>query len=269
MNQPSGFYSLIQFCPNLSRLESINVGIVVYSSRDMRLQVQMTKGYQRIRKFFGTQDWHLIKRAKASIKSQMTSQRFLSVEDLKAYIAKRANIIQMTPPRSVEISDLTEDTRRLYRELVETESIDRKDRVDVCLTNRLAAEGVIDLVRKSINVRLPGIGRSIRAPYGYQNGRFNLISPVQFEDSEFLIAKMGKSAIEGELLYEKSNPEFGEMRLVVVANFDNQIDSAARDLVVRTLKNHQVTTYLFDNLDPLMEDIRSSAALHRKEREDA
>ena len=200
------------------------------------------------------------------------TQRFLSIEDLKSYIAKRANIIQMTPLRPVEITDLAADTQQLYRQLVETESVERKDRVDVCLTNRLVAEGVVDLVQKSVNVELPGIRKSIRAPYGYQNGRFNLITPVQFDDSEFLIAKMGKSAIEGELLYEKPHQILGQMklvqmRLVVVANFDDQIDTAARELVMKTLRNHKVTTYLFDDLDPLVQDIKSSAAQHLKERE--
>jgi hypothetical protein len=263
MNKNRGYYSLIQFCPDPSRLEGVNIGVVLYSQSEKRLKVQFTRNNQRIRKFFGNQDWSLINRAKASIENQLRSQQFLSVEELEGYISKRANIIQMTPPRPMHLTDLDTSIKELHFRLVDGDLLERRHRIDGFLTQRLTEAGVVDLVAKSVSVEIPDIKRHIRVPYGYQNGRFNLISPVQFDSSpELIFSKTGKSAIEGQLLYNKRHPTFGEMRLVVVANFDEQIESSAREFVKRTLVEHSVTLYSFEDLAPLMDDIRRSAATH-------
>jgi hypothetical protein len=49
---------------------------------------------------------------------------------------------------------------------------------------------------------------------------------------------------------------------VVVANFDDQIESSTRDFVQKTLREHSVTLYSFEDLSPLMDDIKLSAVAH-------
>ncbi|MGD0830952.1 MAG: DUF3037 domain-containing protein [Terracidiphilus sp.] len=262
MNQDKGYYSLIQFCPDPSRLEGVNIGIVVYSSSEKRVRVRITKDNRRIKKVFGNQDWRLLNRAKASIESQLQSEHFVTIGDLEAYIAKRANIIQLTAPRSVRITDLETVSKELQNRLVGPDLLERKHRIEGDLRKRFFEAGVVDLVQKSVNVEVPDLKKSIRVPYAYQNGRFNLISPVQFDDPETISSKIGKSAIEGQLLYSHLDPNFGEMRLVVVANFEEQIVDSTREFVKRTLIAHSVTVYSFEDLRPLVDDIRQSAAAH-------
>jgi len=263
MNHPKGYYSLIQFCPDLSRLEGVNIGLALYSLSEKRVLVQITRDNHRIRRFFGNQDWRLINRGKTSIRNQLASQQFPGIEEFEAYISKRANFIQLTAPRAMRITDPRTDINELYDRLVGRDHVERKRRINGDLTKRLSEAGVMDMVEKSVDVEIPEVKKSIRVPYGYQNGRFNLISPVQFDaDPEMIIGKTGKSAIEGQLLYKNRHPAFGEMQLVVVAGFDPQVEASTQDFVKRTLQEHNVELYSFENLGPLLNDIRRSAKAH-------
>ena len=262
MSQHKGYYSLVQFCPDPSRLESVNIGVVLYSSSEKKLQVRISPSVQRIRRCFGKQDWNLLNRARTAIESQLRSERFLSIDDLDAYIAKRANIIQLTQPRPMRITDLEADTIALHRRLVEPEPVGTTPGVLGFLKRRLFEAGVAGLVEKFVSVEIPDIKKSIRVPYAYQNGWFNLISPVQFEsDAEAIFSKTGKSAIEGQLLYNERHPSRGEMRLVVVTDFDEKIETSTRNFVKKTFEEHNVLLYSFEDLSPLVEDIKRSAEM--------
>lgn len=263
MSQHRGHYSLIQFCPDPSRLEGVNIGVLVYSSSEQRLQVMVTRNNQRIRKFFGSQNWDFVNRAKASVENQLQTQEFLTTRDLDEYISRRANVIRLTALRPMRIEDIQADAKLLYERLVGREPTERKRRIDGVLTQRLIQAGVEGLVRKSLSVEIPDFNRAIRVPYGYQNGRFNLISPVQFDaEPESILAKAGKSALEGELLYKSRHQDFGEMRLVVIANFASEVENSDREFVRKTFDDHFVTLHTFENLDPFVDDIRRSAKAH-------
>jgi hypothetical protein len=130
---------------------------------------------------------------------------------------------------------------------------------------KLVEAGVEGLVKKSISIEIPAFRQLIRVPYGYQNGRFNLISPVQFNpDLEDILAKAGKSAIEGQLLYHHPEPQLGPLRLVVVAKFADQNESSSSELVRKIFKEHQVGMHTFENIEPLFADIKKSAMLHSR-----
>jgi hypothetical protein len=269
MSSQTGYYSLIQFFPDPSRLEGVNIGVAIYSTPEKRLLVRMNRSNQRIRKFFGNQDWKFINHAKRAIANQLRNQPFPSVSDLNDYISRRANAVQLTPPRPMRVCDIKADLERLFDQLVGKDSIERRHRVGGSLTRRLLDAGVTNLVKKSVDVEIPELKKSIRVPYAYQNGRFNLISPVQFDpDTDAILAKTGKNAIEGQLLYKERNSVYGEMRLVVVANFDQGIENSTRELVRKIFDEHSVALYSLDDLDPLVNDIRLSAANHSAQQTD-
>ena len=166
----------------------------------------------------------------------------------------------------MRINDLEADTLELHDRLVGHDTLDRKRRIDGYLTEKFIEAGVVDLVQKSVSIEIPDFKQAIRVPYAYQNGRFNLISPVQFEPNpEALFAKTGPSAIEGQVLYDKRHPTYGELRLVVVAKFDAQVENAAREFVRNTFESHRVALYTFEDLGPLVDDIRRSATIHQME----
>ncbi len=265
MNQHKGYYSLIQFCPDPSRLESINLGVLVYSPDHGGLEFQLTESNQRIRKVFGKQDWTFIDRVRESVRSRLQSEKFETVRDLESFITKRANVVQLTPLRPLKIGDIDQEVSALYRRLVASKSVQRRPRITTYLSRKLIEAGVEGLVQKSITVEIPDFKQPIRVPYGYQNGRFNLISPIQFNsDREDILTKAGKNAIEGQLLYENPDPQLGDLRLVVIANFANRNDSSAAERVRKIFDEHQVGLHTFENMEPLLEDIKKSARLHSR-----
>jgi hypothetical protein len=262
MSQNNGYYSLIQFSPDPSRLEAVNIGIVVYSSSERKLSFRITRSNQRVRKFFGNQDWRFLNRAKSAIANRLRSEYFSSVEDFEAFISRRANDIQLTHPRQMRISEIQQDVQNLFERLVGNDLADHKCRITSILKKKLMDAEVANLVSKTVSVEIPDFKRAIRVPYAYQNGRFNLISPVQFDPETDILAKTGKSAIEGKLLYEHPDPVYGDMRLVVVSNFEEGIEKSTREFVNKIFRENRVTVYSLENLDPLVEDIRRSAAEH-------
>jgi hypothetical protein len=263
MNQNKGYYSLIQFCPDPSRLEGINIGVLVFSPESGKLKFRLTENNQRIRNVFGKQDWDFLNRAKQSVEHRLGTERFASISDLESYVSKRANLIQLTPLRPMRISDIEHDVFALYKRLVGPDKRERKLRIATHLSQSFFDAGVADLVEKSVSVEIPDFDEPIRVPFGYQNGRFNLISPIQFKpDAEDILTKTGKSAIEGQLLYKNCDPRLGDMRLVVVAKFAEKNESSSEELVKRILDEHQVKLYTFANIAPLIEDIRKSAMQH-------
>jgi hypothetical protein len=223
----------------------------------------MSRSNQRIRKFFGNQNWNLVNRAKAAIVGQLQSQLFLSIEDLESYISKRANAIQLTPPRPVRIGNLLADVDKLFERLVGPDLVGPKPRIRGNLKARFLEAGVGSFVQNSVNIEISEMNKSIRVPFAYQNGCFNLISPVQFDpDAEAIIRQTGKSKFEGQLIRKERHPSHGEMQLVVVANFDENIEDSTRKFVTNALRDSSVTVYSFEDLDSLIEDIRHAAATH-------
>jgi hypothetical protein len=104
-------------------------------------------------------------------------------------------------------------------------------------------------MRASALVPIPSWNRSGGA-YGYQNGRFNLISPIQFNpDREDILTKAGKSAIEGQLLYQNPDPVLGDLRLVVIARFAERNDGSSRELIGKFFKEHDVGLHTFENIE--------------------
>ena len=110
---------------------------------------------------------------------------------------------------------------------------------------------------------IPSFDQSIRVPYAYRNGRYNLISPVEFTaDVRDIFQKAGEKAIEGQELYEVADPQFGKLHLVVVAKFADETSQNARAKVRAIFDQHRVAMHNFDNIAPLVEDIRSAAIEH-------
>ena len=62
MGTSKGYYSLVQYCPDLSRMEAANIGVLLFSPDRQFLQAKMTSDNSRIRQFFGSEsnDWQRI-----------------------------------------------------------------------------------------------------------------------------------------------------------------------------------------------------------------
>jgi hypothetical protein len=140
---------------------------------------------------------------------------------------------------------------------------ERRPLIQRYLGERLSEAGVESFVQKAVSVDIPSFGQNIRIPFAYQNGRYNLITPVEFAaDVRDIFSKAGEKAIEGQELYKTPDPKLGSLHLVVVAKFADETGESARTKVAEILAGHNVDMHTFDNITPLVEDIRKAAVQH-------
>ncbi len=263
--QPSkGYYSLIQYCPDLSRLEAANVGVLLFCPERLFLDARTVRDNARIRRFFGSagHDWAQINAFKRGIEDRIRreSAEIRTIEDLNRFIALRANVIQITPPRPMKVHDPAKDLDDLFREILgETPRRPSAEGLRRQVGEEISKAHLDGFVRRKIAVTVPVFEKEVRFPFGFQNARFNLINPVPFEGAnvEQSVRSACKYAVEGRSLYEHPHAELGALKLVVVGKFrEDDHDSPPR--VKRILHDHEVTLYRMDELPALFDVIRKT-----------
>jgi len=262
MQYYKGYYSLIQYCPDPSRLEAANVGVLLLCPELRFVRVRLSHANSRIDRFFGHQDWDLIRAQKRAIEERIVvdAEYFRTLEDLQDYVSRRANEVQLSAPRTVKVKDAQLDLEDLFDRLVgEREQREPVHRAETLFKKEAERVGVDRLLKREVTVDIPTIDRTITAPYAYQNGVLNLIQPERFESPrrEEVLRKTYRWAVEGQLLYETPNPKLGKVQLSVVGQFG--VDSESEMGGIKAIfDRHFVKLYTFDHLSSLFDDIRRS-----------
>lgn len=265
-DQPAkGYFSLIQYCPDLGRLEAANVGVLLFCPDRQFLKAMTTRTNGRIRRFFGStgHDWERINSFKHGIVDRVECEAgsIATLEDLRRFIDQRANLIQITAPRPTKVTNPEADLQALFDDFLggakprATAKSLRK-----VLGEKLNTAGLQGKIRRDLRVPVPVLGREIDVPFGYQNGRFNLLTPVRFASAhttQAVTAAACTCAVEGRSLYEHDDPKLGSMQLVVVGKFRPN-DRESVKLVKRILDDNQVRLYRTSELPRLIDEIRTN-----------
>jgi hypothetical protein len=123
MPDTRAYYSVIQYCPDLARAESANVGIVLFRPEPQGMYVRISPTLSRVKRFFRPGKDRLTRIADAAnavkVRLERGGDEFRSVEDLEAYAGATGNDIRLTTPRVVRVTDPARDALRLYSQLVE------------------------------------------------------------------------------------------------------------------------------------------------------
>ncbi len=265
MSTTTGYYSIIQYCPDASRLEAANVGVVLFCPERHYLGARTASGNGRIRRFFGPLDIdrEQLNLVKMSIQNRLEVDRdqFRELADLQQFAATRANDMRLTPPRMVVVEgDLEQLLLQLFDRLVGGRAKKDTKQIRDALDKAFRAKTLAPLVRRKVVVTLPVFGRQITVPYGFQNGRFNLIQPASFRElpPTSILERAGKYALEGDLLYGTPDPTLGKLQMVVVGQFAPDQTEVART-VGGLLEKNQTKLYRLDEIDKLVEEIRTTA----------
>lgn len=265
MTTVTGYYSLIQYCPDPSRLEAANVGVLLFVPSLNYLRAITAKGNRRIQQFFGRDghDWTRINTFKRGMEDRVQAERpsIRTVDDLERFIAKRANALRITDPRPMRVTDPEADLKQLFAELVGgVHRAEPRQSIKAYLHKRLVDAGLQQRIRNDIRIRVPSFEREVTIPYGYQNGRFQLIQPARFEaeDPDKIIPTACRYAVEGRSLYEHQDPKLGRLQLVVVGVFPAK-KAASRSMVRRIFDENKVRLFASDEVDRLIQDIRQNA----------
>lgn len=132
----AGYYSVIQYCPDRSRLEACNVGVVLLIDGKY-LGCKISNNSKRVHRFFARPDfswigdkslndaieaeWQHVTCAKISVFNRLETERdkLMHVDALKDYIRTRANDILLTDLRTCIVGSNPEsDLGELFQELV-------------------------------------------------------------------------------------------------------------------------------------------------------
>jgi hypothetical protein len=264
MKPTSGYYSLIQYCPDLGRLEAANVGVLLFRPQPHFLKALTSRNNRRIIQFFGSEghDWVRLNLFKKGLEDRIAAEgaEINNLGQLERFIAQRANLLQITPPRPVKILDPDRELEALFIEFL-GESARRTPTRTLrrFLAERLNAPGIEKKVRKDIMVRVPVLQKEVEIPFGFQNGRFNLINPVRFQAAniEHSVITACKYAVEGRSLYDNPDPKLGPLELVVVGKFRPK-DHESPTRVQRVLQEYRVKLFRTSELPRLIEEIRTT-----------
>ncbi len=238
MTGSEAYYSVIQYCPDRFRAEAVNVGVVLYDPHARCIRARVTANHSRVRKVFGTSGRALqsLKLAKQALESRINASNsdVNSVDELRSFIATRANDLRMIEPRLVKVTNFDSDLERLYFNLVELESglavAETVEPAEVLppklgeVFYRLSAEHKI---WNPGRVVVPVRKRRLEIPYAYQNGAVNLVKPLAFPIGKRGETQAANFAIDGDLI--QRHPIDGKShRLIIVSTQED--DALAREV---------------------------------------
>ena len=219
MAMSRGYYSLIQYCPDLSRLESANIGVLLFCPEKRFLAARVSADNARIRHFFGSEghDWQRINSFKKGLEERLEAEQgtIVTLSDLERFIATRANQLQITPPRSMKVDAPVVELDALFKELIGGPRRRKTTSFRKYLKKKFDTAGVENKLRRDVTVNVPVLNREVHVPYGYQNGRFHLIQPVRFEGREVsqAVNTACRYAVEGRSIFEHFDPGLGQCSL--------------------------------------------------------
>lgn len=221
-----GFYSVVQYCPDRFRAETVNVGLVLLRPEPHAIRVRMTGNHDRARKLFGVSAAGLknLKLATFGLKSRIDggAADLRTADDLTALAASRANDLRLTEPRLAKLEEFDEDFERLFSELVDghaTGTLADASPAEVLPPN---LAGVFYRLQQARKIWKPGMitvpvyKRRLDIPYAYRNGVTNLVKPHVFPATKRAETQAATLAVNGDLI--RKHPIDGEEQQLIVVS---------------------------------------------------
>jgi hypothetical protein len=122
MNPVKGYCSIVQYCPDLARRETVNIGVVLFVPERVFLQARMVADNERVRHVFGTtgNDAKLLSDFKKSFSTRIEAEqgRVTTLDAFQKFIDTRGNQIQLTEPAFVKVRECQETIDQLFAQLV-------------------------------------------------------------------------------------------------------------------------------------------------------
>jgi hypothetical protein len=115
-------------------------------------------------------------------------------------------------------------------------------------------------IKENVTVSVNAFDFQENFPFGYQNGRFNLIKTEDLESGTDKDIRMKSSllAVEGESLYKSRDANYGELQLVTVAKLPSSGDKSKR-YIDNLMKQNNVELVSWDEINQFIDKIRQNA----------
>lgn len=227
----TGYYSVIQFTPDRSRLEAANVGVLLFVPGANYLQTRMSSNNDRIRRFFGDnapgiKALNTVKRT-VEKRIQVESSQLQERTALEHFLRLFANEIAFSDLRPVRVNNPDVELAQLFNELVggreEREPVLPSEGLER-IRRRLEMPDMASKLERNLEVEIPILGGPMSVDYAFQNGRFNLIQLKEFRQQREgnLLKEASVTAVGGHYLYRHADPVRGERQLVLVASLGEE-----------------------------------------------
>src|SRR5262249_32235922 len=266
MQPQLGYYSLIQSCPDAARLESLNVGVVLFCPDIGFLDVKLAEDDSHVRRVFGAERVRprSLRAAKQALAARRTSPAYRprSLEEFQQVIDTRANDLLLTPPRPLKVRQPADELNDLFRQLVERPPTPRKrsaGKLAPALEQVFQSLVLQGLAEKDVEVPVPVLGKRLQVPYAYRNGTLNLVKAQRFSAEVAAATKTAMQlAVEGDLIDRHGEDEQGKKRLVVVASFSEgkTVKKDVRERVLQLLSEYPVKTVPPEEVQAYAEEVR-------------
>lgn len=263
MKPIKAYYSLIQYCPDRSRNEAANIGLVLFSPETNLLLSKLSASNDRISRFFGRNNYNpnRINFLKSSIERRLNieKERLTSLEDFKKFINTRANDLLITNPRSVKVSDPEKQLDELFMDLVGGRSKSKKARKLFPCLDKIFKNKLKDRMSFDLSINVPFANRTLHIPYAYRNGVRNFIKPYAFGPNGMDTGL--KLAAEGELI--QKNPDNGEDRnLIILPKLQNvQNSKVFRSSLSQLFYKFDIRTIWDDQIDSFADEVVQQARM--------
>jgi len=205
MNTTKGYYSLLQYCPDRSRMEAVNVGIVLFAPEINFLRAKVSNTNDRVRRFFGNYSFDntWLRQAKEAVVERMDYEKQY-IKDRNAFekfIQTRANELILSDIKPVRVTSPEEQLDALFHELVTHEKQQTGRRSIVRQIDKaFRSEKFNHRMLFNRRVEVPVVEKQIDIPYTFMNGRPNLVKPQEFNGKN--IDRAMTLAVEGEFLQD-------------------------------------------------------------------
>ncbi|MCC7437206.1 MAG: DUF3037 domain-containing protein [Armatimonadetes bacterium] len=257
-----GYYSIVQYVPDIERTEGINIGIVLFCPEKNYLQVQLSSTNDRIGRFFESKKEIGLNLARIKVLKQGFEERIAfekgriaNQEDFGLFVASRGNHLLLTEPRPIKIIDPNIELEQLFNRLVGSSPTRTNDNRRLKLLQKQFERYIADyqiggLVQRNVELNLPTLGRTEKFPYGFCNGQENVIKPVVFVSTER--SNVNRACV---LAMEGRDLATVNIKLNVLADL-NVIGS---DHIYQTLTTMGVALHPADHIEEFVQEIKKSA----------
>lgn len=257
-----GFFSILQFCPDLDREECANVGVALVVPQLGFLDVRLSEDNEGPKQRFGRDSYDdaRLTLAKKALESRIRDEGKAWTEraDLLKFGKKEGNNLLVSTPRVILVEDARAELEELFQRLVHVDPQRRRRQPKPDLKKNFEPQLLgVPLIR-DLEVHVPEHGM-LEVPYAYRNGVLNLVRPEGFPvDGSSAITKANDLAVKGHLLFRHPD-ESGARKLIIVGGFDASASEELKHQIEFVLKEHDARLVREDRLDAFIEEVKREA----------
>ncbi len=254
-----GFYSLIQFVPDIERAEGANIGILVFSpqSNPSILAIHSSRPPHLRNLCQNLPSERDLQQLMQSFEQRLRNDAPTDLPTLIKALGREAGKLRAVTPRAVPVADMrataTDLCARLVGEALHRDRLPRK----IAKIEALRKEfGMADIIQSGVSV--PLAGKSFRAPYVWVNGKPNVVVNANIRDNQSAAETAILWGGKGDLLL--NSPADGVSRkLAVVTKISPGVSTDMRKSVGSIFENFAVDWIRPDTLDDYVDRIRDEA----------